>query len=195
MFPEARKEALIVTELDNELIVYDEKRRRAILLNPTASRIWQNCDGRSSLEEIVVRMSEFQDIEAGAMAVQLGLKRLAHAGLLEANPREVSSSPSVTRRVLLSRLGVAATAGLLLPAVTLLAAPTPAMASSTIGGGGDGGGGDDDNEPEDCSGRRGPVNVCGGDVCRDQFGFVMRDDLGRALTCQPTGFGGCECRV
>lgn len=39
-------------QLDDELLLYREETARVVALNPTASLIWELCDGRRSLGEI-----------------------------------------------------------------------------------------------------------------------------------------------
>jgi hypothetical protein len=39
-------------DLESELLIYDERRRLVHLLNSTARRIWQLCDGSNGIEQI-----------------------------------------------------------------------------------------------------------------------------------------------
>ena len=48
--PQARKEELLVHDLDDETLVYDLKRHRAHSLNRSAALVWRHCDGRTTLD-------------------------------------------------------------------------------------------------------------------------------------------------
>lgn len=49
--PRARVDVKSV-DLESELLIYDERRRLVHLLNSTARRIWQLCDGVHGVDEI-----------------------------------------------------------------------------------------------------------------------------------------------
>lgn len=51
MRPRARVDLKSV-DLESELLIYDERRRLVHLLNSTARRIWQLCDGSNGIEQI-----------------------------------------------------------------------------------------------------------------------------------------------
>ena len=47
--PLARSEELVIEELGDELLVYDERTQRAHCLSATAARVWRACDGKGRL--------------------------------------------------------------------------------------------------------------------------------------------------
>lgn len=51
MRPQARVDLKSV-DLESELLIYDERRRLVHLLNSTARRIWQLCDGTHRVDDI-----------------------------------------------------------------------------------------------------------------------------------------------
>lgn len=51
--PQARVDIRTV-DLGSELLIYDERTKLVHVLNPTARRIWQCCDGAHRVEEIVM---------------------------------------------------------------------------------------------------------------------------------------------
>ena len=126
MAPKARSEGLIIKELDGELAIYDEREHRAHELNQTASTVWQKCDGQTPLEQIAAEIAAESDLPQDEGIVELAIDQLFRAGLLEG----AAANAQVSRRQLISRLGLAGTAALLLPAVTTIVAPTRAMAQS-----------------------------------------------------------------
>ena len=119
MTPKARENHLLIHHVDDELVVYDKKRKRAHRLNDTAAKVWSLLDGERTTSEIAC------DLGVDESVVTLSVDHLANARLLE------SDDPlSVSRRTALFRVASAAAAGILLPAVTSIAAPLAADAKS-----------------------------------------------------------------
>ncbi len=52
MQPQARQDKLLVQEVGDELVVYDQKRHVAHSLNRTAALVWQNCDGQRTVADL-----------------------------------------------------------------------------------------------------------------------------------------------
>lgn len=119
MTPKARESHLLVHPVEDEMVVYDRKLKRAHRLNEAAAKVWSLLDGERSVSEIA------GDLEVDESVVALAVDDLANAQLLE------SSEPlSVSRRTALRRVASAAAVGFLLPAVTSIAAPLAAQAMS-----------------------------------------------------------------
>jgi len=124
MTPKARKNHLLVHQVDDEIVVYDKTQKRAHRLNNTATRVWRLLDGNRTTGEV----ADVLDLDESV--VTLSVDHLANAHLLE------SSEPlSVSRRNALRRIASAAAVGFLLPAVTSIAAPFAAQAQSGNGNG------------------------------------------------------------
>jgi hypothetical protein len=47
------RDQLVVEELGTELMIYDQKRNRAFCLNQKAAFVWQRCDGKTTIGELV----------------------------------------------------------------------------------------------------------------------------------------------
>lgn len=119
--PRAREQALLVESLDEELLVFDERRARAHSLNETAARVWRACDGERDIYALQVECA------LDAETLQLALDRLRTAGLLD----EPEGPDHVSRRAILKRSVAAGTAlGVAVPVIRSITAPTPAMAAS-----------------------------------------------------------------
>ena len=117
MTPKARKSHLLVHQVEDEMVVYDKKRKRAHRLNEAAAKVWSRLDGDRTVSEIAGDVDE--------SVVALAVDHLANAELLE------SSEPlPVSRRSALRRVASVAALGILLPAVTSIPAPLAAMARS-----------------------------------------------------------------
>jgi hypothetical protein len=129
--PRARKDGVLVLDVAEEVLVYDEALHKAHCLNPAAALVWRHLDGRTSVGALVTRLRREMDMPADEDTVWLAVTELHKAGLLE-DGFELPSARAVSRRRALRRLGVAAgTGAVLLPAVsTVLAPPVHAQASA-----------------------------------------------------------------
>ena len=121
-----RIEAL-TRKLQGELIIYDLRTNCAYCLNESAARVWQACDGRTTIADIVEQLATVYGTSESTIYVALA--EFEEAKLLEkcgGSLRELSSN---ARRELIKRVGKAA-AVLALPVVTSLLVPEPASAAS-----------------------------------------------------------------
>ena len=122
MTPKARKNHLLVHPVDEEMVVYDKTQQQAHRLNESAERVWSLLDGKRSVSDIA------GELHVDESVVALAVDDLANAQLLE------SGEPlAVSRRSALRRVASTAAVGVLLPAVTTIAAPFAVQAMS--GGG------------------------------------------------------------
>ena len=131
MKPLARKDGLVVRELEDELLVYDLRSHRAHCLNRTAAFVFQNSDGRTGTGTLAAGLRRELQVPADEQWVLLALQRLAKAGLLEEGVTSADRSRRLTRRDLVRRAGQVVGLTLLLPTVTSIVAPTPAEAAAT----------------------------------------------------------------
>lgn len=135
--PAARRDRLIVRELENETLVYDQVRDEAHCLNQTAALVWKHCDGRTSVDEIAARLGDELQQNVDPKVVWLALAQLRGKRLLfERLPRQAtrsirlrkSDATRLSRRELALRLGHAMV--IALPLITTIVAPRPASAVS-----------------------------------------------------------------
>lgn len=120
----------IVEQLMNEVMIYDQKRKKAFCLNPQAAFIWQHCDGKTTITELVTLLQEDSAEVPSVALVRFALETLAADGLLEPATFQSEVKPGVTRRSLIQKFGL--TAAMSLPVVTGLLVATPrAHASSS----------------------------------------------------------------
>ncbi|MCG3139022.1 MAG: Coenzyme PQQ synthesis protein D [Phycisphaerae bacterium] len=54
---------LVIHELDQELLLYDPNLDRSHRLNPSASFIWQQCDGQHTVEQIAQLLTDHFEVE------------------------------------------------------------------------------------------------------------------------------------
>lgn len=127
--PAARSSRLLVRELAEEVLVYDEEGHRAHCLNRTAALVWQHCDGRTSVPLIAERVGTQLSARVTEEVVWLALDQLAEFDLLTKNAaRAPKPSNQISRRRMLRTLGVAAAVSL--PLITSVVSPTAADAQS-----------------------------------------------------------------
>ncbi len=132
MYPTARQDKLLVQELGDELVVYDQESDRAHRLNRTAALVWRHCDGRTGVAALAEVLRSELDLPPDDQVVQLALDRLERANLLRLPDAPAESTPRrpVSRRHVMRRLAAAGAASMLLPVVSSITAPTPAQAHS-----------------------------------------------------------------
>jgi coenzyme PQQ biosynthesis protein PqqD len=71
--------------MDGELLLYDPSGSRIIQLNGTAALIWQMCDGKRKVEEIIALLQAAYPDTAESIALDVPemLSRWAETGCLE----------------------------------------------------------------------------------------------------------------
>lgn len=128
LLPLARTEALVVKELQDEVLVYDLDRHKAHCLNQASAIVWKHCDGKTTVAE----MARLLERELGTLVdddvVWLALNQLRRFHLLEESK---TVRMKVSRRDLVRKYLPAA---LILPVILSVPAPTAAQAGSVICG-------------------------------------------------------------
>jgi len=119
--PLARTDALVVKELQDEVLVYDLKRDKAHCLNGTAAAVWKHCDGKMTVADAARRLESELKTPVDAEVVWLALKQLDKFHLLQERVLIPDARQGLSRRELVRRIGVAA---VLLPAIISISAPT-----------------------------------------------------------------------
>jgi hypothetical protein len=123
--PEARTEGLVVQQLAEEVLVYDQDRHKAHCLNHTAALVWEQCDGQSSVKEIARKLSQETEAEVEAEVVWLAVEQLSRTHLLKEG---LARGEGVSRREVMRRIGIGAAVGL--PIVTSIIAPKATEAAN-----------------------------------------------------------------
>ena len=67
-FRPRRADSVAFTELDGEIVLYDESTGGTHLLNPTASVLWQCFDGKASVDELAADVAEAYGIDEAVAA-------------------------------------------------------------------------------------------------------------------------------
>lgn len=126
--PVARHERLVVRKLPGEVLVYDLERHQAHCLDETSAAVWQGCDGRRSIKEIgeLLAVGSEADELVQAMLEELGRRNLLEGPM----PEQVEDKSGVSRRQWLRRAAMAA--GLAVPVIMTVAAPTAVQALTCL---------------------------------------------------------------
>ncbi|MFY9609930.1 MAG: PqqD family protein [Blastocatellia bacterium] len=125
--PRARQNALVVQELAEELLVYDQERFKAHCLNRTAALVWKHCDGKKTTKEIALAVEREAGSPVSEEVVWLALGQLGKSRLL--TERVISPvAAGISRREVIRRVGIAAAVAL--PVVTSIVAPKAAQAAN-----------------------------------------------------------------
>ncbi len=82
-----RRQGAAAVELDDNVALYDEVGQLLILLNPSAAAVWELCDGRTTLDEMVRELADAlgaNGADAATMSedVRLTVRKLADLGLV-----------------------------------------------------------------------------------------------------------------
>jgi hypothetical protein len=162
ILPTARREGLITEALPSELLIYDLDTHRAHSLNPTASLVWEHCDGKRTYLDMAHMLASELGAPVSEDLVHIAVTRLNAAGLIAAADGSAKNSPAVTRRAVMSKLAMAGALSVFLPVVHTIVAPTPAQAQTCINPGGAPPGGPCNQHADCCSDRCIP----GQGVCR-----------------------------
>jgi hypothetical protein len=128
--PVARKDGIVVQDVDDELLVYDLRSNRAHCLTESAAFIWNCCDGGTSVEQMRQKIKERFGTEVSEDFVLLALEELGREGLLESSVE--TGLGKISRREALRKVGVGTM--IALPLVASLAVPNTALAVASCVG-------------------------------------------------------------
>lgn len=143
MIPLARTNNLLISQVGEEVIVYDRERDTAHCLNAMAARVWHYCDGQNTVEDIAKLLSEDLEVSADEDVdwrglVWLTLEELQRFYLIQeylsqpispvvqsADALRVSRRKMIKTATLVGGFAV----GSMFPLVKSIVAPAPGMAA------------------------------------------------------------------
>jgi len=126
--PRARREGLLVQELPDELLVYDLVNQKAHCLNRTAALVWNRCDGKTTVEQLVRFLGKETNTQVDKAVVWMAFDQLSKAHLLKGRTRTWPGASGISRRELIRRVGTAAAVAL--PIVSTIVAPDAVLAAT-----------------------------------------------------------------
>jgi hypothetical protein len=117
-----------VQELPDELLVYDLVRQKAHCLNRTAALVWNRCDGKTSVEQLVRLLGKETNSTVDKAVVWMAFDQLSKAQLLKGRTRTWPGAATISRREVIRRVGTAAAVAL--PLVSSIVAPGAVQAAT-----------------------------------------------------------------
>ena len=81
--PRRREQNLVVTEFENEVVVYDQRTHKVNCLSRTSAFVWTHCDGQNTVAQLSSLLREQIDPGLDEDVVWLALRQLEEANLLE----------------------------------------------------------------------------------------------------------------
>ena len=130
--PRARQDELVVEELQDETLVYDLARHKALCLNRTAALVWRHCDGRTSVAKVAALLEEQLAAPTDEAVVWMALDRLSGTHLLSEPVALPADRAQYSRREMLRKLRRVAGISLLLTVIESVVAPLAALQASCV---------------------------------------------------------------
>jgi hypothetical protein len=137
MIPVARTEKLLIQEVGNELVVYDQETNASHCLTSVAASVWHHCDGQNTVEDIAQLLEKELNIPADSGVdirglVYLSLEELERNRLIQQYLREPVAVSTISRRKMVKTATLVGgfAIGSMFPLVKSIMAPDPAMAVS-----------------------------------------------------------------
>lgn len=131
--PAARRDELVIQEVDGETLVYDLKSHKAHCLNQTSALVWKYCDGARTADEVALKVDEETGAKVSTQLVWMAVEQLEKNRLLKEPVERACFAARMSRREMARRLGIAA--ALALPLVTSINVQAAIQAASCLPGG------------------------------------------------------------
>jgi len=92
--PRRRSSDLEFVEIDGEIVIYDETDDSIHHLNPTASMIWQACDGTATTRELALEFAKAAGLPQDQIErdITAAVRQLAGVGLMEVPKRRKNAA-------------------------------------------------------------------------------------------------------
>lgn len=119
-----------MSQVGDEVLVYDETTHAIHRLNPTSHLVWSACDGTRTLPAIRQVAGAGLGAEVSEDVVRLALTQLAATNLLDGPIPTGVKEPRQSRRTVLRRMAIAG--GVTLPVLVSISAPTAAVAGFSL---------------------------------------------------------------
>lgn len=126
--PPVKYQNVVIQELDEEILIYDLLKNKAFCLNKTSAMIWQECDGKKTVEEISFAVSKKSGTTVNENIVWLALNQFKTEELLEDNNKITTPFDGLSRREIVKKIGFAS--AIALPIISAVIAPTAVNAAS-----------------------------------------------------------------
>ncbi|MEZ5344478.1 MAG: PqqD family protein [Pyrinomonadaceae bacterium] len=111
--PLARRSGLVLQESGKDLLIYDLQINRAFSLNETAKTVFNACDGKTAIEDLLLQN---KDLNEGI--IQLAIDGFQREGLLAERPANGLSRRKIMEKAALSAIALPIITGVFAPKVT-----------------------------------------------------------------------------
>lgn len=128
--PKVRSENIVVQDLGNEILIYDLKVDKAFCLNEVSKIVWQACDGRQTISEIIEDVGFKLNSPPNEDLVWFALNQLNKENLLENGENLPNHFAGMSRREVIKKIGLGTM--MALPIVASMVAPTSFHAASLV---------------------------------------------------------------
>lgn len=140
MSPNTREDDLMISRVDDELVIFDQRTEEYHHLNSVATFIWDRCDGETDVGTLADQLGRAFEMDSPRPLIEEALVELSEADLLEESaPERDQTGDNVNRRTALLKMAATGAAVAALPLVKTMAAPPAAEARSPASGSGGGG--------------------------------------------------------
>ena len=100
LFP-CQQPGIRVERRTKRALIFDAEQTKVLSLNESASAVWELCDGRTTIDEMVMAICQVTSVrpDQAREDVEMTLAKLERAGFVAFNPgvpREAGSRPSVS---------------------------------------------------------------------------------------------------
>ncbi len=129
--PKSRSENLVVQNSTKELLIYDLNNNKAFCLNETSALIWQNCDGKNSVSDIVKILENKFKSSVSEDLVLFSLYQLREENLLDMENNLSDRFIGLSRREVIRKVGVSSM--IAIPIISAIVAPNAIHAQSCVG--------------------------------------------------------------
>lgn len=126
--PLVKNQDVVIQELDDEILIYDLLKNKAFCLNQTSAMIWQECNGKKTVDEISLAVSKKTGVPISEDIVWLALSQFKSDGLLDKSDELTTPFDGLSRREVIKRIGFASAVAL--PIISGVVAPSAINAQS-----------------------------------------------------------------
>ena len=105
MLAKARKEDLVVQKTADEVLVYDLKTNKAVCLNETSALIWENCNGKNSLQDLSAIINKEFGEPVNDDFIKLAIEQLKKENLIENSNDLIIDFKGISRRKIIKKVG------------------------------------------------------------------------------------------
>lgn len=132
--PLKRQTGLLVKTVQDEVIVYDLDSTQANCLNQTAALVWEFADGKTSVSQLALKVSNQLGTPVDEKMVWYALDQLNRKRLLQGELHVPAQMSTMTRRDFMKKAALVGAIAAV-PVIVSIAAPSPTEAATCLAAG------------------------------------------------------------